>query len=130
MRPVILQYPFSSITARSPVWSHTRPSSCSRSVAAVAAADLPGGGGYPLLRQCVVEAMDAGVMRRADPDLVSHFLWATVHGVVTLGLACRLAGCEGCRCEEGDVSPMDLFHAFGPLIRHGLEAPAAQGVRP
>ena len=92
--------------------------------------DLPGGGGYPLLRQCVVEAMDAGVMRRADPDLVSHFLWATVHGVVTLGLACRLAGCEGCRCEEGDVSPMDLFHAFGPLIRHGLEAPAAQGVRP
>jgi AcrR family transcriptional regulator len=92
--------------------------------------DLPGGGGYPRLRQCVVEAMESGVMRPADPDLVSHFLWAAVHGVVTLGLACRLAGCEGCKSDAGDVSPMDLFHAFGPLIRRGLQAPAAAGDRP
>jgi AcrR family transcriptional regulator len=92
--------------------------------------DLPGGGGYPRLRQCVIEAMEAGVMRRADPDLVSHFLWAAVHGVVTLALACRLAGCEGCKGDAGEVSPMDLFHAFGPLIRHGLELSAAAGAQP
>jgi AcrR family transcriptional regulator len=94
------------------------------------AEDLPGGGGYPLLRQCVVEAMDAGVMRQADPDVVSHLLWAMTHGVVTLALACRLTGCEECQREAGDVSPMDLFHAFAPLIRQGLETATVTGDRP
>jgi AcrR family transcriptional regulator len=92
--------------------------------------DLPGGGGYPVLKQCVTEAMDAGAMRRADPDIVAHFLWAMAHGIVTLALSCRLTGCEACQAEAGDVSPMDLFHAFGPLIRHGLEVSAAGGHRP
>jgi AcrR family transcriptional regulator len=81
--------------------------------------DLPGGGGYPLLRQSVVDAMEAGYLRAADPDLVSHFLWATVHGVVTLVLACRLQGCEACMGAEG-TSPLELFRAFEPFVRDGL----------
>jgi AcrR family transcriptional regulator len=92
--------------------------------------DLPGGGGYPRLRQCVLEAMEAGAMRRADPDLVSHYLWAMAHGVVTLALACRLTGCDACKRDAGEVSPMDLFHAFGTLIRQGLELPGPGGARP
>lgn len=84
--------------------------------------ELPAGGGYPLLRRCVEEATASGAMRPADPDLVAHFLWATVHGVVTLSLAFRLRGCEGCRGETGQTSPLELFRAFGPFIRQGLEA--------
>jgi AcrR family transcriptional regulator len=83
--------------------------------------DLPGGGGYPLLRQCVTDAMASGAMRPADPDLVAHYLWMLVHGIVTLALSCRLRGCEGCRGDVGEPTPMDLFHAFAPFIRHGLE---------
>jgi AcrR family transcriptional regulator len=83
--------------------------------------DLPGGGGYPLLRQCVMDAMGSGAMRLADPDLVGHYLWMLVHGIVTLALSCRLRGCEGCRGDAGEPSPIDLFHAFAPFIRHGLE---------
>ncbi len=82
--------------------------------------ELPGGGGYPLLRQFVQDAMDAGSMRRFDPDLVAHYLWATVHGIVTLALACRLRGCEACETDGGGASPIDLFHAFDPFVRHGL----------
>jgi AcrR family transcriptional regulator len=83
--------------------------------------DLPGGGGYPLLRQCVADAIASGAMRPADPDLVAHYLWMLVHGIVTLVLSCRLRGCEGCRTDAGEPTPLDLFHAFAPFIRHGLE---------
>lgn len=85
------------------------------------AEDLPGGGGYPLLRQCVVDAMTSGALRPADPDLVAHYLWSVVHGIVTLVLTCRLHGCEGCRGDAGETSPQELFQAFAPFIRHGLE---------
>ena len=51
-------------------------------------AELPGEGGFSILRQCVVEAIDTGVLRTADPDLVALFLWTRVHGIVTLTLAC------------------------------------------
>jgi AcrR family transcriptional regulator len=82
--------------------------------------DLPGGGGYHLLRQAVVEAMEAGTMRRGDPDLAALFLWSTVHGLVTLVLACRLTGCEAC---GGEVpSPQALFDGFGPFLREGILA--------
>jgi AcrR family transcriptional regulator len=83
--------------------------------------DLPGGGGYPLLRQCVADAMASGAMRPTDPDLAAHYLWMLVHGIVTLALSCRLRGCEGCRGEAVEPSPLELFHAFAPFIRHGLE---------
>jgi AcrR family transcriptional regulator len=83
--------------------------------------ELPGGGGYALLRGCVDDAIASGAMRPADPDLVAHYLWATVHGLVTLVLACRLHGCDGCRGEAGETSPLDLFRALGPFIRQGLD---------
>jgi hypothetical protein len=84
--------------------------------------DLPGGGGYPVLRQCVVDAMASGAMRPVDPDLAAHYLWMLVHGIVTLVLSCRLGGCEGVREDgAGTMTPLDLFHGFAPFIRHGLE---------
>lgn len=88
--------------------------------------ELPGGGGYPLLRTCVAEAITSGAMRPADPDLVAHFLWSTVHGIVTLVLACRLRGCEGCQGDTGELAPLDLYQAFGPYLRHGLAATARE----
>jgi hypothetical protein len=65
--------------------------------------------------------MASGAMRPTDPDLAAHYLWMLVHGIVTLALSCRLRGCEGCRGDVGEPTPMDLFHAFAPFIRHGLE---------
>ncbi|MDT8436737.1 MAG: TetR/AcrR family transcriptional regulator, partial [Gemmatimonadota bacterium] len=50
--------------------------------------DVPGHGGYLVLRESVVEAMEAGTIRREDPDLVVLFLWAVVHGLVTIFMAC------------------------------------------
>jgi AcrR family transcriptional regulator len=82
--------------------------------------DLPGGAGYGLLRQSVADAMEAGVMRPDDPDLVAHYLWSVVHGVLTLSLSCRLHGCPACEGERGQA--LELFHAFSPFIRHGIAA--------
>ena len=59
--------------------------------------ELPGEGGFSILRQCVVEAIDAGVLRAANPDLVALFLWSRVHGIVMLTLACDLGGMIGRR---------------------------------
>jgi AcrR family transcriptional regulator len=83
--------------------------------------ELPDEAGYPLLRQTVVDAMEAGTMRRGDPDLMAHFLWSLAHGIVTLTLSCRLHGCPQC---QGDVDAvaLNLFHGFDAWIRHGIAA--------
>lgn len=85
--------------------------------------DLPGGGGYPILRQCVVDAIETGAMRPVDADTASHFLWCLVHGIVTLAMTCRLHGCEGCRDDAEAASPLEMFQAFRPFIRNGLKQP-------
>ena len=79
--------------------------------------DMPGHGGYPLLRQCVVEAMEEGTLRAADPDLVSLFLWSRVHGIVMLLLACDL---DEIVEVEDVLSPIDLFARTQPFLVEGL----------
>ena len=90
--------------------------------------DVPGQGGYRVLRQCVIEAMDAGNIRRTDPDMVVLFLWSVVHGLVTIFMACdpkEMLAEAGC-CD--DMDEMDekeltigLFARFRDLVRVGLE---------
>ncbi|HEX9727700.1 MAG TPA: TetR/AcrR family transcriptional regulator [Gemmatimonadales bacterium] len=83
--------------------------------------DLPGGGGYPLLRRTVIEAMESGAMRPGDPDLASLYLWSMVHGLVTLVLACRVEGCQ--EGGSGTPSPQDLLRRFQPFLMNGLMVP-------
>jgi AcrR family transcriptional regulator len=95
--------------------------------------DLPEGGGYGLLRQAVVEAMDAGTMRRVDPDLMVMFLWSLTHGLLTISMACRIDQCPEFGQDTAARTPLELFHAFGPLVREGIvgaEAAAAAAERP
>jgi AcrR family transcriptional regulator len=87
--------------------------------------ELPAGGGYPLLRETIADAMASGEMRPGDPDVMAHFLWAHVHGVVTLALACRLEKCPQCRGGESQVA-LEMFRVFGPLLRHGIAGPAGR----
>lgn len=81
--------------------------------------DLPHGGGYPLLRQSIVDAMATGAMRQADPDLMAHYLWTHVHGIVTLALSCELHECPSCQGQGAHVA-LEMFDAFGPLLRDGI----------
>jgi len=86
--------------------------------------ELPAGGGYPLLRVTIDEAMASGQMRAADPDLMAHYLWAHVHGVVTLALSCRLEKCPQCKGGEPQV-PLQMYRVFEPLLLEGIAGPAA-----
>jgi len=89
--------------------------------------ELPGGGGYHLLRQCVVDAIETGAVRDANPDLVAHYLWTCVHGLVTLTLACNLdASCAG---ADGNLpsSAVDLFRSFQGFLADGLRPSSSQG---
>lgn len=92
--------------------------------------DVPGRGGYVVLRESVVEAMESGAIRREDPDVVVLFLWSVVHGLVTIFMACDPAtvldevGICGGDCGEAEAT-IALFDRFRELIRVGLEpAPA------
>ena len=85
--------------------------------------EVPARGGYDVLRQCVVDAMDAGTIRRSDPDLVVLYLWSVVHGLVTIFMACE---CESTLEETeiripDDVSPTEhLFQRFRDYVENGL----------
>ena len=83
--------------------------------------DLPVGGGYHLLRQCVIDAIAAGTLRESDPDLVSHYLWTCVHGLVTLSLACNVDA-KACTSMGRPQSAVDLYRSFAPFVVDGLRA--------
>jgi AcrR family transcriptional regulator len=81
--------------------------------------DLPAGGGYHLLRQSVVDAMEAGTLRGTDPDLLALYVWSAVHGLVTLTLSCTEPPCGG-KCMP--MSPVELYEAFAPFVFEGIRA--------
>jgi len=93
--------------------------------------DVPGQGGYRVLRQCVIEAMEAGNIRRSDPDVVVLFLWALVHGLVTIFMATdpkQMLAETGCCGDRGDGDlTIELFGRFRELVRLGLEPEDRRG---
>lgn len=85
--------------------------------------ELPQGGSYSLFRQSILDAMEAGSIRRADPDLVVLYLWSSVHGLVSLLLSC---GPDArCRHSGERLSALELFADFGDLVYNGLRPQAA-----
>ncbi len=80
--------------------------------------ELPEGGGYELLWQSVVDAMEVGAVREADPDLVVLYLWTHVHGLVSLLLTCE----PDARCEHTGkrLSASELFARFSEFMFDGL----------
>ena len=80
--------------------------------------ELPGGGGYNLFRQTVVDAMEAGTIRPTDPDLVVLYLWTHVHGLVTLLLSCEPNA--RCRHTGERLSAPELFERFSDFVLDGL----------
>ena len=82
-------------------------------------ADVPGQGGYGVLRQCVVEAIAEGAVRGDDPDLISFYLWSRVHGIVMLLLACDMGEAMGI---DRHAAPLDLFELTRRFVIDGLRA--------
>ena len=81
--------------------------------------EVPGEGGYQILKRCVTEAMMAGTLRQDDPDRVSLFFWTRVHGIVMLLLACDLSeSVEGSQAPE----PLELFRDTQSFVVDGLRA--------
>ena len=88
--------------------------------------ELPEGGGYPMFRTAVLEAMEAGTIREADPDMVVLYLWTLVHGLVTMQLAFE----PDARCPHtGErLSGLELFERFADFVYLGLGPEAQRGV--
>ncbi len=42
---------------------------------------------FGMLRQAVEQAMEAGVLRKGDPDTTATVIWAVVHGITSLAIA-------------------------------------------
>ncbi|MFW6088830.1 MAG: TetR/AcrR family transcriptional regulator [Gemmatimonadota bacterium] len=85
--------------------------------------DVPARGGYDLLRQSVVDAMEAGTIRRADPDVVALYLWSVVHGLVTIFMACEcesLLDDTAIEIPEGEAPAGHLFQQFRAFVENGL----------
>ena len=81
--------------------------------------ELPEAGGYSLFRQSVVDAMEAGTIRQADPDLVVLYLWTHVDGLVMLLLSCEPD--VWCRHSGEELSAPELFTRFREFVYYGLQ---------
>ena len=81
--------------------------------------EVPGEGGYRILRQCVVEAREAGTIQQGDPDLISFYLWSRVHGIVMLLLACDFREVLE---TDGGQNPLNLFELTRQFVMEGLES--------
>lgn len=81
--------------------------------------EVPGEGGYPIIRQCVTEAIEAGTVRGDDPELISFYLWSRVHGIVMLLLACDLSEVVA---AQGGTEPLNLFRLTRSFVLDGLGA--------
>jgi AcrR family transcriptional regulator len=92
--------------------------------------ELPDGGGYGLLRRAVEEAMDAGAIRRANPDVMVMYLWSMTHGLLTISMACRIDSCPEFSADSLELSPLELFHAFDPYVREGISDGGEEGGGP
>lgn len=79
---------------------------------------IPGHGGYDVLRQCVVEAIESRRLRDADPDLVAFFLWSRVHGIVMLLWACDFRDTLPLPADK--LTALALFEATREFIDTGL----------
>ena len=85
--------------------------------------EFPARGGYDLLRQCVVDAMEAGTIRDDDPDRVVLYLWSIVHGLVTIFLACEcdsMLDATEIEVPAGASPQGHLFQQFRIFIEEGL----------
>jgi len=85
--------------------------------------EFPARGGYDLLHQCVVDAMEAGTIRRDDPDKVVLYLWSVVHGLVTIFMACEcdsMLDATAIEVPEGVSPPRHLFQQFRAFVENGL----------
>ena len=61
-------------------------------------------------------------MRQADPDLMVMYLWSVAHGLLTISMACRIDHCPEFNHDSLARGPVELFEAFGPLVRNGIAA--------
>jgi AcrR family transcriptional regulator len=86
--------------------------------------EIPGQGGYDVLRRCVVEAIESGCIRDADPDLVAFFLWSRVHGIVMLLWACDFRATLPIPADQ--LTPLGLFEATREFIFSGLGSVAGE----
>lgn len=85
--------------------------------------DHPATGGYEMVLEAVTEAMDAGELERRDPRMVSLYVWSSVHGLVTLSLACKLEVPPGGR----QVKALELFDEAWEMIVDGLRPREERG---
>jgi AcrR family transcriptional regulator len=87
--------------------------------------ELPGQGGFRLLRECIAEAMEAGEIRSGDPDLAAFFLWSRVHGIATLLMACDFGECLPLPREE--QTSLRLFELSREFLWKGFQPVDSQG---
>jgi len=86
---------------------------------------LPGQGGFHLLRKCIADSMEAGTIRKSDPDLAAFFLWSRVHGIVTLLMACDFG--DLLPLPKKQTTPQKLFELSREYMWEGFKPTGDRG---
>lgn len=76
---------------------------------------------YPILRDCIADAIESGELRSVDPDLAAFYLWSRVHGVVMLLMTCDFS--DELSRTTAELTPSALFEATRELVAFGMLHP-------
>lgn len=79
---------------------------------------------YPILRDCIADAMQSGELRSSDPDLAAFHLWSRVHGVLMLLMACDFS--DELSHSAPELEPSALFEATREFVAFGMVHPDFQ----
>ena len=84
-------------------------------------AEIQGQRNYEIVKQCVVDCIKSGAIRKGDPELITAYLWARIHGVAMLLLAADFSG--RLPAAAGKYGAIKLFRATRVFLLEGIQPP-------
>jgi AcrR family transcriptional regulator len=82
-------------------------------------AEIQGERNYAIVKQCVIDCIKAGEIRKGDPELITAYLWSRIHGVAMLLLAADFS--DRLPTVAGKHRALKLFRATREFLLEGIQ---------
>lgn len=81
--------------------------------------EIQGEQNYEIVKQCVIDCIKAGAIRKSDPELMTAYLWSRIHGVVMLMLTADFS--DRIYSAAGKEGALKLFRSTREFLLDGVQ---------